>query len=104
LFAINNLAGTIPHNDVNIKLNRFKAIYGDIGVSFKLGQSNKESPAPSGLIEVNLPQFQNLNRFPFLSYEENVSNPFVLKIKTNSIDFEKTNESFKGAKNIAITK
>lgn len=104
LFAINNLAGTIPHNDVNIKLNRFKAIYGDIGVSFKLGQSNKESPAPSGLIEVNLPQFQNLNRFPFLSYEENVSNTFVVKIKTNSIDFEKTNESFKGAKNIAITK
>ena len=104
LFAINNLAGTIPHNDVNIKLNSFKAIYGDIGVSFKLGQSNKEAQAPTGLIEINLPQFQNLNRFPFLSYEENASNPFGVKIKVNSVDFEKGNAAFKGAKNILITK
>lgn len=103
LFALNNLAGTIPHNDVTIKLNKFKAIYGDLGISFKLGQSNKEGKI-MGLIEVNQPQFQNLKRFPFLSYEENKDNPFVVKIKTNTIDFEKANESFRGAKNIGITK
>lgn len=104
LFALNNLAGTIPHNDVAIKLAKFKAIHGDLGISFKLGQSNKGGVMPKGLIEVIKPQFQNLKRSPFLSYEENEDNPFVVKIKTNSVDFEKVISAFKGAKNISVTK
>lgn len=104
LFALNNLAGTISHNEVNVKVNKFNAIYGELGMSFKLGQSNNGANIPKGLITIDKPQFYKLKRSNFLSYEGNESNPIQVKIKTNTVDFEKGNAAFKGAKNILVTK
>ncbi|WP_291103357.1 MULTISPECIES: right-handed parallel beta-helix repeat-containing protein [unclassified Flavobacterium] len=104
LFALNNLAGTISHNEVNIKVSKFNAIYGELGMSFKLGQSNIGANVPKGLITIDKPQFYKLKRSNFLSYEGNELNPIQVKIKTNTVDFEKANVAFKGAKNILVTK
>lgn len=104
LFALNNMAGTISHNEVNIKLTRFKAIYGELGMSFKLGQSNNSANNPRGLIAVDNPQFYNQKRSSFLSYDGNETNPITVKIRTNTVDFEKGHTAFKKAKNILVTK
>jgi len=104
LFALNNLAGSISHDEVNIQVNKFKAIYGDLGMSFKLGQSNTNDNPPKGLISVNQPQFYKLKRSSILSYEGNEANPIQVKIKVNAVDFEKGNLEFKNAKNISVSK
>ena len=104
LFALNNLAGPIAHEAVNINVSNYNTIYGELGMSFKLGQSNTSANAPKGLITIDKPQFYKSKRSNFLSYDGNESNPIRVKIKTNSVDFENGNASFKGAKNILVTK
>lgn len=104
LFALNNLAGAISHQEVTIKVNKFSAIYGDLGMSFKLGSSNQGAKAPRGLITIDKPQFYKQKRSEYLSYEGNESNTIAVKIKVNTADFEKGNAAFKGAKNISVTK
>jgi hypothetical protein len=104
LFALNNLAGPISHQEVTIKVNKFSAIYGDLGMSFKLGSSNKGVNVPGGLITIDNPQFYKQKRSGFFSYEGNESNTIAVKIKANTVDFEKGNATFKGAKNISVTK
>lgn len=104
LFALNNLAGPISHQEVTIKVNKFSAIYGDLGMSFKLGSSNQGVNVPRGLITIDRPQFHKQKRSEYLSYEGNESNTIAVKIKVNTADFEKGNAAFKGAKNISVTK
>ena len=104
LFALGNLAGTIRHDNVNIKVSRFSTVYGELGMSFKLGQVNNSAQLPKGLITVDRPQFYKSKRSNFLSYDGNEINPIQVKIKTNTVDFEKGNAAFKGAKNILVTK
>lgn len=104
LFALNNMAGELQHNDVNINVKRFKAIYGEIGMSFKMGQSQKNMKVPKGLISIDTPQFSSLSRIGFLSYDDNEFNTINVKIKTDTNDFEKSKKAFKGAKNILLSK
>jgi hypothetical protein len=104
LFALGNLAGTISHNKVNITVSKFSTVYGELGMSFKLGQINNVGNLPRGLITVDRPQFYKSKRSNFLSYDGNETNPIQVKIKTNTVDFEKGKAAFKSAKNIAVTK
>ena len=104
LFALNNLAGTKRHDEVNIKVTKFSTMYGELGMSFKLGQSNNDANVPKGLISVDYPQFYKQKRSSFLSYDGNEANPIAVKIRTNAVDFEKGRTEFKKAKNILITK
>lgn len=103
LFALNNLSGTKSHNNVNIKVSKFSTLYGELGMSFKLGQSNA-GDNPKGLITIDKPQFYKQKRSSFLSYDGNESNPILVKIRTNAVDFEKGHKTFKRAKNILVTK
>lgn len=104
LFVLNNLAGPISHSEVTIKVNKFSAIYGDLGMSFKLGSLNQGANVPIGLIAIDKPQFHKQKRSLFLSYVENEFNTIEVKIKVNTVDFEEGNAAFKKAKNISVTK
>jgi Right handed beta helix region len=104
LFALNNLAGVISHQEVTISVNKYSAIYGDVGMSFKLGSSSNEVNVSTGLITIDKPQFYKLKRSSFLSYEENEFNNIAVKIKVNTVDFDNGKTAFKEAKNIWVTK
>lgn len=104
LFVLGNLYG--KQSDIGkIRLNNFKAIYGDLGISFKIGPEKEMNFKPVGNIEINHAKFENLNRQEFLSYEENGRNNIQVNIRMNdNKNLNRYNSFFYNSKKITITK
>jgi len=103
LFVLGNLYG--KNNDIGtISVNNFKAIYGELGISFRVGsEKGMDLIKPTGNIEVKNAKFENVSRQEYLSYDENIRNNFQIKIQTkDDKDVNKYNYFFNNAKKIIV--
>jgi hypothetical protein len=104
LFVLSNLGGKISHKEININVKNFNSSYGLYGISFKLGTSVEHQNTLDGLISMENIVIDNSKVSDFYSYEGNEKNTIKVKIKSKTLDINKSKEVFKNAKNISVSK
>lgn len=106
LFVLNNLFGDLPHNNIDINVNKLDVESSNYGLVFKLGNDRKYKNSIKGNIKINNFITKSIRKKDLVSYEVNNKNKVNTKIilNKNNLNYTEYKKELQNSENFEVIK